>query len=822
MKKAHLNFLLFFLTIILIFSCSRKKDKFLNKKFHSTATKYNFLFNGNNLYNEGLLEIRNDIDENFWDLIPLEQFKHYDFDEKNRENYFTKAEEKATLAIQKHSMSIQGKEKNPLMDEAYFLLGKSRYFDNRFIPAMEAFNYILFKYPASNLINKVKIWKQKVNIRLNQNELAIDNLKTLLYDNTLTKEERSIANSFIAQAYINTNELDKAATFLKSSVDLGFFEKDNPRKIFLLAQLYQELSNIDSAYTLYSEIVNLKRKTSREFYIHSILNRAAISDSIEDSSEQLISLSNNIENKNFRGIINYNLAMLNLKQNDSISSIYFKNAIASKPRDKTLISKIYNQLAQLNFKNKNYLGAGLYYDSTLTNLNNRSKEFRTIKKKRDNLNDLIFYETIEIEIDSIINLVKMSDKKRVELFNEYINDLEKKQSKRLKDENSFENMNSTISPEENNSSLFYFYNPTAVAFGKNNFKNKWGTRPLADDWRWSISQNIKELNPDIIEKESFSSKKAYTSLESYLNSIPKDQKTIDSLISKLNDAYFRLGSIYKDKFNEYRISIEKFEKLLKNNPDKNLIIPTKYFLFENYKNIGNLEFSNKMKEDILKNYPNTKYAKKLLNTTIPENNQLDPEKIYELIYSNFEQNNFVYVIKESEKNIINFENEIIAPKLELLKAAAIARVYGFSDYKEALNEIILNYSGTLEAKQAEYTLKNILPKITSQEFENNRISDNYKIIFPIDYDSENFILSQIEILQQYLQESKYFDFEVTRDFYNDNFTFVVIHGLKSFEGSLGLIEKLKKNNLTTYETIISSNENYKKIQIHKNLSKFAE
>ena len=334
------------------------------------------------------------------------------------------------------------------------------------------------------------------------------------------------------------------------------------------------MSNIDSAYTLYSEIVNLKRKTSREFYIHSILNRAAISDSIEDSSEQLISLSNNIENKNFRGIINYNLAMLNLKQNDSISSIYFKNAIASKPRDKTLISKIYNQLAQLNFKNKNYLGAGLYYDSTLTNLNNRSKEFRTIKKKRDNLNDLIFYETIEIEIDSILNLVKMSDKKRVDLFNEYISDLEKKQSKRLMNENSFENMNSTISAEENNTSLFYFYNPTAVAFGKNNFKNKWGNRPLADDWRWSISQNIKELNSDIIQKESLSSKKAYTSLESFLNSIPKDQKTIDSLISKLNDAYFRLGSIYKDKFNEYRISIEKFEKLLKNNPDKNLIIPT--------------------------------------------------------------------------------------------------------------------------------------------------------------------------------------------------------------------------------------------------------
>ena len=75
-------------------------------------------------------------------------------------------------------MNIQGKEKNPIMDEAYFLLGKSRYFDNRFLPALEAFNYILFKYPTSKYINEIKIWKEKINIRLNQDNFAIDNLFT--------------------------------------------------------------------------------------------------------------------------------------------------------------------------------------------------------------------------------------------------------------------------------------------------------------------------------------------------------------------------------------------------------------------------------------------------------------------------------------------------------------------------------------------------------------------------------------------------------------------------------------------------------------------
>ena len=32
-------------------------------------------------------------------------------------------------------MNIKGKEKNPQIDEAYILLGKTRYFSSRFIPA---------------------------------------------------------------------------------------------------------------------------------------------------------------------------------------------------------------------------------------------------------------------------------------------------------------------------------------------------------------------------------------------------------------------------------------------------------------------------------------------------------------------------------------------------------------------------------------------------------------------------------------------------------------------------------------------------------------
>jgi len=396
LKKSFTNILLIFLLSVIVIGCSRKKDKFLNKNFHSLTTKYNFLFNGNNLYAEGLIDLENEVKENFWGLLPIEKFKYYDIDDEDRETNFTRSEEKATLAIQKHSMNVDGKERNPIMDQAYFLLGKSRYFDNRFIPALEAFNYILYKYPTSQYINMVKIWKEKINIRLEQNKYAIDNLKELLDENNLQIEERSLANSYIAQAFINIEQIDSAAYYLKRSNQQFKNLKNDPRKTFLLAQLYQNMSINDTAYDTYTEVINLNRKIPRKFYIQSFINRSNVSDSIDNSISELKELTENFENNNFFDIIYHQIAVLNLKKNnddpdstdslrilnDSLAVLNFNKSLRSDSDDEILIAKNYNELAELNFRNKDYLQAGLYYDSTLSELNSRSRDFKKIKRSK--------------------------------------------------------------------------------------------------------------------------------------------------------------------------------------------------------------------------------------------------------------------------------------------------------------------------------------------------------------------------------------------------------------------------------------------------------
>ncbi len=152
-------------------ACSTEKAGFMNKKFHATNTKYNVLYNGTTAYDRGIMELKKKYVDDFSDIITLEPIQK---DEKaliitgetEKNPHFQRAEDKAVKAAQKHSINVAGKEHNPQMDEAYMLLGKARYQDLRFVPAIEAFNYIILKYPDSDLFYDALVWKEKTNLKL--------------------------------------------------------------------------------------------------------------------------------------------------------------------------------------------------------------------------------------------------------------------------------------------------------------------------------------------------------------------------------------------------------------------------------------------------------------------------------------------------------------------------------------------------------------------------------------------------------------------------------------------------------------------------------
>ena len=266
-----------FCTSLILTSCSRKKDTFINRNFHALGTKYNILYNGEIALERGRESVDDPTTDNYWELLPVERMQLSDevfLPGQSKNQDFERAEEKAVKAVQKHGMNIKGKEHNPQIDEAYLLLGKARYFDQRFVPALEAFNYILYKYPTSDKINTAKVWREKANIRLENNELAIKNLKRLLDQEKLEDQDLADANAMLAQAYINIKAKDSALTQLSIAAATTKKNKQKARYNFIRGQLYNEFGYKDSANMAFDRVIDLHRKIPRAYYINAHLAKA--------------------------------------------------------------------------------------------------------------------------------------------------------------------------------------------------------------------------------------------------------------------------------------------------------------------------------------------------------------------------------------------------------------------------------------------------------------------------------------------------------------------------------------------------------------------
>ena len=832
MKNIFTYIVVGIIIVLTVSSCSRKKDRFLNRSWHSVNTKYNVLFNGGVALESGKMAVISAYKDNYWEILPVERLQitdDIDLSDKAKNPSIEIAEKKAVKAIQKHGMNIKGKEKNPQIDEAYMLLGKARYFDNRFIPAQEAFNYILFKYPASSNINLAKIWRAKTNLRLQNEDLAIKDLKKLIEQENLSKYDLVEASSTLAQAYITTKSIDSAITQLQVASKLTKNNEQRGRLHFIEGQLYSSLGKKDSANLAFDKVIALNRRSPRTYMISAHLEKIKNFDPKNGDKlalqELLEDLETNRENRPFLDRIYHQIAKYQLQnQSDSIAISYFNKSLRTNSEDDYLTAINYQTLGDLNFDYSEYVLAGSYYDSTLLNLKENSKAYRAIKRKRDNLEDVIYYESIARDNDSILSVVAMSDAEKEAYFKSYIENLKleeeasKKAAKSIS--NSFGTSQNSVTKKGKS---FYFYNSTTVAFGKNEFIRIWGDRALETNWRWSSNSAQSDLQElDDVEKFAKEEKQKRYTTAFYIAQVPSEEIVLDSIAKERNFAYYQLGLIYKDKFKEYKRSREKLEKLLNQNPEERLVLPAKYNLYA----LLDLERLQALtKSDIIQNHPDSRYAEILLNPeSALENNENSPETLYNNLYAQFELGEYEKVIEGCDLQIVRLDGDQIVPKLELLKVTAKARLFGFEAYKEGLNFVALNYPSSIEGKKATQMYQSVIPQLESKEFVHDSTQTNFKTIFKFETSETNEIKEFKEALSTAVEDVDYFKLSISKDRYDTNTIFVVVHGLKSVQGAFGFVEILKsKNELEIVKPFFGiSSKNYQTVQIHKTLEAYLE
>ena len=731
----------------LLFGCSTRKDTFINRGYHNVTTKYNVLYNGNVALEKGIAELNSKYEDDFWTLLPIEPIKIdetlYVLPGKSKEktdNSFDIAEQKAVKAVQKHSMNIAGREHNKQIDDAYFLLGKARYYSQRFVPALEAFDYVLKHYPNGNLNKELRIWKAKTQIRLQNEEQAIIALQNLLKSKKTDKNIKEQAYTALAMAYLALDSTKQATKQLEKAVITDEDKEQHARNLFILGQLYRQEQNLDSSQLAFLQILDFK-KAPRKYKIHAYIEQvknATDSTDLSPLKDQLNKLLKNSLNKPYFDELYYQIAQMNFKENNEAEALKNLEKSIRTPLVKDFQKGLsYENLGNYYFDKADFIKAGAYYDSVIPTVTNpNTKRIRKLNRKRKSLEDVILYETTLKYNDSILQLVAMSDDERKEYFTEYVDKLRKADELvAILKENSERsgtagNAFSGGSKQNSKNGKWYFYNIQTVGFGKAEFQKVWGKRDLKDNWRWS-DKSTNSIDVDKQENaesntENIDESKKYD-ITYYIKQIPKEVSVLQKIKADNSDALYQLGLIYKEKFQEYPLAINRLERFLSEEPKEKLILPAKYHLYKMYEKTGDSNLNN-IKEEIITEYPDSRYAQLIQN---PDKISFDtgetPEAHYESVYCDFEYEKYSKVIEDCNKAITRYVDDPIQAKFELLKVYAQLKIQNDkASFMKGLEFVVANYPKTVESDHAQEVL-NLLNGVKTKK-DNPQTGNKGKII----------------------------------------------------------------------------------------------
>jgi TolA-binding protein len=785
---------LFLVLILFVFTnCSTRKDRMMNRAYHQATTKFNVLFNGEEAIRSGIVAEVLSHQPNFWDQLPVEPFPLIDlFSLEVKENpSFTRAEEKAVIAVQKHSMLIGDQQRNTQIDEAYMLLGKARFYNGRYLQALDAFNYVIDQLPNANSRRNAQIWKAKVFLQLLQEQRAAAIFLELIDQNELTVTEYVEVSAHLAKAYIALNQPEKATKPLYNAA-AGVKDKAlQARYYYLLGQLHDNLEHKDSAALAYQSVINLNRRIPRIFWIHAKLNQLNTNQlDLESTQKAYKKLTKNEENKKYLDKIHFSHASYSLSHFDTIAAKNLINAsLRTNTKDKMLKGLAYETMGEVFFDENQFVTAGAYLDSTLNVLEPKTRRFRKITRKRNKLNDIIKYETNRQTSDSLLALMTKTPEEQASIFTRYIADL--KEADSLQKQQQQQKQQQSTANTSFFDSEFYFYNSAMRSRGESEFFRIWGNISKTDNWRYANQQAETETIVDTATETEQKIEKAVEvdpryMLETYINQIPPPEAR-DSLVQVRNTAYFDAGLAYKEQFAAYLQAKDRLLTLL--SFDSDYTLPSLYHLYQIEEETGGAKALT-YKNQIISDYPNSQYAAILQNPEAAEGALARFEERYTLLEERFKAQAFEEVIDQSFDAILSLQDENLRSRFSLLRAHAIGRLDGIAAYERALSEVALAFPNQKAGEEASRRLLEVRDLKPKEEKEGER----YLVYFVFDR-ADHELTQNLQkrvaeiIMQQGLQSSV----KATIDIYDRNTEFLVIQRFTSEEQATDYRNYLLKN-----------------------------
>lgn len=722
--------------LLFLSGCSVEKNTATTRFYHGLTAKYNIYFNGYESYREGIQKIVRGYTDDFSELLRV--FENSDQStvslvSSNMETAIQKASKLISLKsitarpevdarknlTERDKALLEMKEFNDWVDDSYFLIGKARFYKHEFNEAESVFNHCIKEANDPRIKTESTIWIARINCERGSYTEAARLLNETVPGPEWPKALRAFHQMTMADMLIRQKKYAEATEPLKASLGLISGKRQKYRLTYLLAQLYERTGDSQRAISSYRSVVKMNPPYEVEF--NARINIAGVFDvNSGDPAEILRELERMLrdsKNNDFRDQIYFAIGNLMKKEGREKEALdYYRKSAAAVSGNRNQKGKSYLALAEHWYAVPDYIRAGMYYDSTVYFLEENYPEYRNLQAKSRNLNALVEHLTVIQTEDSLQKVASMTESQRTSLIAGIIAEITRAESEGRTSEYAdranigqyYENAR-RFQDNIEQEGKWYFYNQTALTFGRTEFRRRWGERRLEDNWRRSNKARVATQQSAGPAEEngkapadSAGALVDYKKPEFYLKNLPLNDSLLRISDEKIASALFNAGKVFEERIGDRQKAAESYEALLSRYPSNVLIPEALYSLYNLYRN-DNAAKAEVARQRLVEKYPESEFAKILSDPDYFNKKMAEirmSEQLYQKAFDLYKAENFLSSVSLCDSALKVSPSGSLAPKFMLLRAYSTARISDERTFKDELSRLIKAWPGTAEAKRA--------------------------------------------------------------------------------------------------------------------------
>ncbi len=703
--------------------CSTQKNTGASRAFHDLVSHYNIFFNAKEAYKAGIRQAWKQYKPDFNKTLPV-------FPLESEQTAGTMASsmdrviKKTSKLITYHSITAKPKkpphptdkekafynlpEYNKWVDDSYLLMGKAQYLKNDLEAAAITFNYILNRFPDKEIVTAARIWLLKTYDRqknFRNAEMVLTELKKQEQEEGIPEDLLEEYHAALGNHYLLKKRPELAVPVLVKAYQESGKKRDRAHLAFLLGQLYEEQGDELQAVEYYKKVLHNNPIYDMRFtsQVRIAQNSGLANADLKEIKKTLRKLLRDDKNKEYRDQIYYAYGKVSLregKENEAID--YFLKSAHASVSNNTQKGLSYLTTADLYFARNDYKHAQIYYDSAVAFLPGDYPGFAEYQTRSKSLNRLVRY-TDEVALqDSLQRLAAMPKEEMLKVIDGIIKAEEERERKAAEA--------NLVQPYSQGQALqdrqrymgeigrggkWYFYNPTALAFGREEFRKRWGNRKLEDNWRISNKQSMAfgTATEDTTALEMNTQQVQATNKKSrsyYLRQIPLSDSLMAVSQSKRQEGLFESALIFESELNDLDRAIANLETLVHDYPDSKYLLPAFYQLYNLYTKTGKKALASKYKAMIIGRFPDSEEAKILQDPDYYKKineKKMKEEQLYEEVYSLFNEGRYAEVIRMTDSLLQQGAPGDLKDKYLFMRAIAFGKTTNPKEMKTALQAV---------------------------------------------------------------------------------------------------------------------------------------